>query len=148
MKNKLFLLLIPLLAGVLFFQSCEKDDKTVSKKELLVNHVWEYDSMQVSDMNDAGLLFAAAVLHLSYEDGELDFENDGTYNLTSSLTSLSGVWELVNNKTIIFDKETDDEMEWEIVKINSSEAHFKMHLEGDFFSTPYEGDVTLKFKAN
>jgi hypothetical protein len=147
MKNKLSLFIVPLFAGMLFFISCEKDDKTVSKKDLLVNHVWEYDSLQVSDINNAGLLFTAAAFHMSYQNGEMDFNNDGTYDLTSSIISLSGVWELVNNKTIILDKATDDEMVWEILTINSSEAHFKMHVEGDFFSTPYEGDITLLFKA-
>ncbi len=147
MKNKISLLFIPLFAGVLFFQSCEKDEKTVSKKDLLVNHVWVYDSLLVSDINDAGLVIVAALMHMTYKNGELDFSNDGTYTLDSDITNQNGVWELVNNNKVVFDKATDDEMEWTIVKINSSEAHFKMHVEGDFFSTPYEGDITLKFKA-
>ncbi len=147
MKNKFSLIIIALFAGVLFFQSCEKDDKTVSKKDLLVSHVWGYDSLEVSDMDDEGLVFSAALLHLVYQNGVLEFNNDGTYNLNSDLTNIDGVWELASNNIVIFDKATDDEMEWTIVKINSSEAHFKMHLEGEMFSTPYEGDVTLQFKA-
>ncbi|MBN2763915.1 MAG: hypothetical protein JXR41_12545 [Bacteroidales bacterium] len=119
----------------------------ISKSELLTDNIWAYDTLEVSASTDAGFLLAAAVLHMAYEGCEYDFYKEGTYDMASDLTSMSGTWELIEDKTLLLDKGTDDEMSLEIIKITSNNASFKLHLEGDFFETPFSGDVTLKFIA-
>lgn len=98
-------------------------------------------------MTNAGLLIAAAFTDLVYEESEYDFSDDGTYTLTSDLIEEDGTWELVNNKTLVMDKGTDDETELEILQIDNTTSKLKLHVEGDFFGTPVSGDVILVFKA-
>jgi hypothetical protein len=147
MKNKTILFLALLLAGIIGFYSCEKDGETSSVSLLLVNNTWTYDTLEISDLNNSGLLIAAAFTHLAYEGSEYDFTSGGNYTLTSDLVNESGTWELVDNKTIIMDKGTPDEFELEIVQIDNTMAKLKIHVEGDFFGTPVSGDVILVFMA-
>ena len=147
MKNRTLFFLVLLLAGITGFYSCEKDKDTTNVRELIVNYIWAYDTLEVSDLTNTGLLIAAAFTDLVYEESEYDFSDDGTYTLTSDLIEEDGTWELVNNKTLVMDKGTDDETELEILQIDNTTSKLKMHVEGDFFGTPVSGDVILVFKA-
>ena len=147
MKIKSLFFILPLIAGIIFFHSCEKDENHVNKSDLLTDNIWAYDSLEVTPTTDAGVLLAAAFMHIAFQGSEYDFFKDGTYELTSNQVNKSGTWELVENKTLLMDEGTDDEMVLEIIKMNDSDASFKLHLEGEYFGTPYEGYVTLKFKA-
>ena len=143
MKNKTIYLLALLLTGVIVFYSCQKDEKS-NVRDLLVGNIWQYDSLTVSDINDDGLVIAAALMHMGFAGGEFDFKSDGTYTLHSDLTSENGTWELADNKTLIMDGE--DEME--ILTIDNSHLEFKVVMEGEIFTIPYSGYVILKFNAN
>jgi|GEM_PF-5580496 len=147
MKNRALFYLGILLAGIIGFCSCEKDKETDSVRDLMVNNIWAYDTLEVSDLTNAGLLIAAAFTHLVYENSEYDFKDNGTYTLTSDLVDEDGTWELVDNKTIITDKGTEDEAELEILQIDNTIAKLKLSVEGDFFGTPVSGDVILIFRA-
>jgi len=147
MKNRTFILLVILLAGIIGFHSCEKDDGKSSVRDLMVNNIWAYDTLEVSDLTNAGLVIAAAFTHVVYEGSEYDFSDNGTYTLTSDLIDEDGTWELVNDKTIIMDKGTDDEEELEILQIDNTTAKLKLFVEGNFFGTPVSGEVTLIFRA-
>ncbi len=138
--------MVLLLAGIIGFYSCEKDEETVNVRDLIVNNVWAYDTLEVSDLTNTGLLIAAAFTHLVYEESEYDFNDNGTYTLTSSLIDEDGTWELVDNNKLIMDKGTEDETELEIVQIDNTIAKLKMSVEGDFFGTPVSGDVILIFR--
>jgi hypothetical protein len=139
--------ILPLLLGIVYLQSCEKDEVKIDKSELLTENIWAYDTLEIVPTTDAGFLLAAAVLHMAFQGAEYDFYKDGTYDMTSDMTSISGIWELVENKTLLLDKGTENEMSLEILKINDVSASFKLHLEGEYFNTPYAGDLTMKFRA-
>jgi len=149
MKTKsLFVIIIPLFIGLALFQSCEKDEAKVNKSELLTDNIWAYDTLEIAPTTDPGFLLAVAVMHMAFQGAEYDFYKDGTYDMTSDMiNNHSGTWELVENKTLLLDKATDDEMSLVILKINDLTADFKLHLEGEYFDTPYAGDITMKFKA-
>lgn len=147
MKNRTLIFLLILLAGIIGFYSCEKDEGKDSVRDLMVNNIWAYDTLEVSDLTNSGLVIAAAFTHLVYENSEYDFNDNGTYTLTSDLVDEDGVWELVDNKTIIMDKGTDDEVELEILEIDNTILKLKLSVEGNFFGTPVSGDVILIFRA-
>lgn len=147
MKNRISILLVILLAGIIGFYSCEKDDEGTSIRDLMVGTVWVYDTLEISDLTNEGLLIAAAFTHWAYEGCEYDFNDNGTYTLISDLVDEDGTWELIGSKILLMDKGTEDEAELEILEIDIQAVRLKLHLEGDFFGTPVLGDVILKFRA-
>ena len=147
MKNKTFYFLVVILAGILGFYSCEKTEEGSNVRDLIVNNTWVYDTLEISDLTNTGLVLAATFTHLAYAGSEYDFKDDGTYTLTSDLANIDGTWELVEDKTIITDKGTENEEELQIIEINSTEAKLSIHVEGSFFGTPISGDVVLIFKS-
>jgi hypothetical protein len=147
MKKSAYLFLVLLLAGIIGFYSCEKDEEGTSISDLLVGTTWVYDTLEVSDLTNSGLLIAAGFTHLAYESSEYDFLDNGTYTLTSDLINEDGTWELVESKLLIMDKGTEDEMQLEIIEIDMQHIKLKLHVEGDFFGTPVSGDVFLIFNA-
>jgi hypothetical protein len=147
MKKSAYIFLVILLACITGFYSCEKDEGGTSISDLLVGTTWVYDTLEVSDLTNSGLLIAAGFTHLAYESSEYDFLDNGTYTLTSDLVNEDGTWELVDSKLLIMDKGTEDEMQLEIIEIDIQRARLKLHVEGDFFGTPVSGDIFLIFKA-
>ncbi len=147
MKNTVTVLLVVMLAGTIGFYSCEKDKSGTSVRDLMVGTTWVYDTLEITDLNNDGLLIAAAFTHLAYEGSEYDFNDDGTYTLISDLVDVDGNWELLDSKILLMDKGTEDEMQLEILEIDIQTARLKLHLEGDFLGTPVSGDVILIFRA-
>ena len=147
MKTRLTLMMMPLLLGIVFFQSCEKDDVKVNRLDLLTDYIWVYDTLEILPTSDANFMLAAAFVHMAFQGSEYDFSQDSTYVMTSPNTTLSGTWELTDNKTIWMDKGTENEMQLEIVSISESRSSLRLHLEGEFFETPYAGDVIMKFNT-
>ena len=142
MKNKTIYLLGFLIISIIAFYSCKKEENN-NTRDLLVNKIWLYDSLTVSDLNDEGLLIVAAFMHLGFAGGEFDFKNDGTYTIETDIGTENGTWELKDNNILIMDG--DDEME--ILTINDNHLELKSILEGVIFTTPYSGYVILKFDA-
>ena len=142
MKNRTIYLVAFLFTGIIAFYSCKKDEKN-NVRDLLVNKVWLYDTLTISDLNDEGLLLVAAFMHLGFAGGEFDFKNDGTYTIDADIGTENGTWELKDNNTLIMDGE--DEME--ILTISDTHLELKSILEGVIFTTPYSGYVILKFNA-
>ncbi len=147
MKNRLMFLIVPLLLGFYCFLSCEKEAVKFDKAKALTDHIWMYDTIEVSLGSDPNFLIAAAFVHMVFKGSEFDYREDSTYTMTSPLTNRTGTWELVEDKTLLLDKDTEDEMLLEILKIDNANASFKLHLEGEYMGTPYLGDMILKFKA-
>lgn len=147
MKNSTFTFLVILLAGIIGFYSCEKDEEGTSIRDLMVGTTWVYDTLEVSDLTNSGLLIAAGFTHLAYENSEYDFLDNGTYTLTSDLINEDGIWELVDSKLLIMDKGTEDEVRLEIIEIDIQTVKLKLHVEGDFLGIPVSGDVFLIFRA-
>ncbi len=149
MKRNALLILIIVAATLAGFYSCEKDkdgDKTTA--ELLTSKTWAYDTLEISDVNDVGLVLAAAFLHLGYSDAEYVFHSDGTYTLTTLVAGvINGTWELPDDNTLLMDKGTQDEMEFEILLLTSTKCNLDLYTEGNFLGTDYAGDVILKFSA-
>ena len=139
--------MVLMLAGITGFYSCEKDEETTGTRDLIVNNIWAYDSLEVSDTSNTGLLLAAVFTHEVYKDSEYDFSDDGTYTLTSSQIDKDGTWELIDNKVLLMDKGTEDEAELEILQLDNTIAKLSMHAEGNFFGLPFSGQVILLFKA-
>jgi hypothetical protein len=147
MKNRLLIFSGILLAGIIGFYSCEKDKGGPGTRDLIVSTNWAYDTLEISDLTNSGLVIAAAFTHLAYENSVYDFNDNGTYTLTSNLINETGTWELVDSKILVMDRGTEDEMELEILEINFQIIKLILSVEGDFFGTPVSGDVILIFKA-
>ncbi|MFO7656211.1 MAG: hypothetical protein R6W78_04025 [Bacteroidales bacterium] len=145
MKNRAIILFIALLAGIIAFYSCTKEDRD-NTLDLLLNNTWVYDSLAVSDPENSMLMIAATFTHLGFKGNEYDFSSDGNYTVKSDMLNEGGIWELSENK-LIMDKGTEDEMELEILAINSSIVEFKLPMEGEIFSVPFSGYVILKFQT-
>jgi len=47
MKNRTLFFLVLLLAGITGFYSCEKDKDNTNVRELIVNNIWAYDTLEV-----------------------------------------------------------------------------------------------------
>ncbi|MBN2610709.1 MAG: hypothetical protein JXB00_04055 [Bacteroidales bacterium] len=145
MKNRTIFFALAFVALIIAFSACEKEEKN-NTLDLLVNNVWVYDSLTVSDEESEGLVIAAAFLHYGFNDCEFDFSSDGSYTVNSELINNAGVWELSGN-SLILDKGTEDEMEMEILSLNDETGEFKVPLEGDFFTIPFNGYATLIFNS-
>ncbi|MDD5363251.1 MAG: hypothetical protein PHN88_14075 [Ignavibacteria bacterium] len=61
----------------------------------------------------------------------VDFKPDGKYSYWEENDLIDGWWELSEDgNTIYFDKDTDDEMVWEVVNLDASRLEVKCSYEG------------------
>ena len=142
MKNKSLFLIGMVITAVIAFYSCSKDKDNLSDEEMknfITSNTWAYDTLEISNENDIGLIFAALAYQMVYDGGEYEFDNDGTYTLTSTLAgTMNGDWEIQDGK-MIMDQGTGDEATYEVLTVNNSKLDLKFVLEG---STGY---LILKF---
>ena len=107
-----------LLIGMLSF-SCTKDNK--SAESLLTSITWLFDNLEHTSQDEftSGLLDLAEALMTG---ATYNFRSDGTYTLSAMGDSDDGTWELSSDeKTITFDKGTEDELQQTIVRLNGNE---------------------------
>ena len=132
--NKLNLLkqgTLLLLVSIFVLTSCEKDED--NKKDDLIGK-WNITSVEseitINGVNIIDYLMDELGLSQSEAEefaemfmfdvtGTIEFNSDGTYETIIDGESESGTWELIDN-TLILDKGTESEMEFEIISISSS----------------------------
>jgi len=83
--------------------SCEKEK--LSKEELLTNHIWKWNKMITSSENE-NIQDIVTLVNALMTGATLEFNDDGTYSLTALNTSDDGIWELLNDETLLM--ETDE----------------------------------------
>lgn len=107
------------------FSSCSKDDDpTLTKTQLLTQNTWKYNSGTVSDP-----LFQ--LLLALYAGTEYTFKIDKTYSGTQLTLPTDGKWELSpDEKNLILDKGTTEELTFEITKLDATLLEVKFTQNG------------------
>lgn len=121
MRKLLRFSFVILIALSLF--SCEKDDGNggKTKTDLLTAHAWVFSDV-TSDSDDAMVEFALALVKAIMEDAVYVFDANGSYSLTVYSETGTGTWEFSSDeKTLILDEGTEDEVQNQIVTLTDSQ---------------------------
>jgi hypothetical protein len=59
----------------------------------------------------------------------------------------NGTWNLPDNKTLLMDEGTADEVEYDILYISDSGLELKFGMEGEFLGIPFSGNIKWIFNA-
>lgn len=132
--QKLLTFLFALLL-VTSMTSCDKDkDKEPSQRDLLTSSTWKGESLwafgrDISDLyNDE--------IGYDIKKNTVKYDKAGTYVDSYERLSLNGTWEFADNeKTIIFDKGTEDEYKASVLMLTDKELRMEQTLEASDGST-------------
>ncbi|PVY37381.1 hypothetical protein [Pontibacter virosus] len=109
--------------------SCDKDkDKEPSNRDLLTAETWTGHSFWAYG-NDISDMFLEQ-LGFDIKKNSVKFDKAGTYVDSYERSSLSGTWEFANDdKSIIFDKGTDDEYTASVLMLTDKELRLEQTLD-------------------
>ena len=102
MRNTL-LGLLPLLVGMMLLTACETDNAT-----LLTDGVWTFEDM-TSDSEESAVISLVSLAKALLTDASMEFQEGGTYILTSSLVEnpTTGEWQLIGEDQLVLDPEDE-----------------------------------------
>ena len=120
--------------------SCDKDkDKEPSQRDLLTSSSWKGESVWAYGSDISGLFLDE--LGYDVKKNTVKFDKAGTYVDSYERRSLNGTWEFADNdKSIIFDKGTEDEYKASVLMLTDKELRMEQTLETE------DGDLTLEFR--
>lgn len=118
----LFMLIFSFVA----LNSCDKLKQ--SERDLLLDHIWNWDKMTTTSTNE-NVQSIIALYNIFMTGATLQFHSDGTYTITMLDETDDGDWELINNDEVLM--MDDDEMI--IIKLTKDE----LVLEGEEVHNEY-----------
>lgn len=129
MKIKKLLTFLFALLLVTSMTSCDKDeDKEPSNTDLLTANTWTGNSLWAFG-NDISDLFLEE-LGYDIKKNTVKFDKAGKYVDSYERSSLNGTWEFADNdKSIIFDKGTEDEYTAKVLILTNTELRLEQTLE-------------------
>lgn len=117
------LLALSLMIVMVIATSCSKDDKdeAPSNTALLTSHAWKFGSVESSDV------FTKTLLSALYGQSTTTFKADKSYSMSILGQSATGTWEFSDGeKKLIQDKGTDEELNYEILRLSSDNLDLKL----------------------
>lgn len=127
------LLLVFFISNSLFFTSCSKDDdedKEKTKTELITSSKWVATSFVMTSTDTT--MDATSDPEFYFK---ILLKDDGTYTIEENFetpSTDSGKWEFNSGETsVLFDKGTDDEITFTIVKLTEDELEITAVDEGE-----------------
>lgn len=137
--QKLLTFLFALLL-VTSMTSCDKDkDKEPTNKDILTSSIWKGESIWAygSDISD----FYYDEIGYDIKKNTVKYDKAGTYVDTYERLSWNGTWEFADNdKSIIFDKGTDEEYTASVLMLTDKELRMEQTIETE------DGPITMEVR--
>ncbi|PKV75860.1 hypothetical protein [Pontibacter ramchanderi] len=115
--------------------SCDKDDdKEPSQRDLLTSSAWKGEAIMANGRDISDIYYEE--IGYDIKKNTVKYDKAGTYVDSYERMSLSGTWEFANNdKSIIFDKGTEDEYTAKVLKLTNSELQLEnaFEIDGDTY---------------